>query len=361
MMTTIYDHDRKSFLIKEDDRELADVFFGFSDLNQEGTLLTIDETAEYQYAIMYKYDVKEVDYRQTFVNTGRDGGNPKRVGWMIPLATLITTDEDILAAKHLNQYVFFAYCYLLENAIVLSQILEKGKELKDFLVELFPDACLLILNKNNMPEGISLKRLELSLARNGYFMNPTGYKNPFVEKGDKLTLTPASEILRGNDVYEIDYIEEFLTKYTYNSNSFIRFMYLYQIIEVLMDKEIIQILEECLDTLKNNKPSFRKYDSILKDRAELKRLKQIISNASLKSNVSSLLDTKCKVFLHTAPGQSVEQPATIYHVRNHIVHRFRKAAEEERTVNEICDYLELYLYDLLICYKLPQKDSDLDS
>ena len=360
-MTTTYDHDKKAFLIKEDDKELADVDFGFSDYNHEGNLLTVDEAAEYQYSLMYKYDIKEVDYRLTYVNIGKDGGDPKRVGWLIPLATLITTDEDILSAKHLNQYVFFAYCHLLENEKVLYQILEKGKELKDFLVELFPNACLLILNKNNMPEGVTLKRLELSLARNGYFMCQTGYNNPCIEKNDKLILTPASEILKDKDTYEIDYIEEFLIKFAYNSNSFIRFLYLYQIIEVLMDKEIIQILEECLDTLKNNKPNFRKYDSILKDSAELKRLKQIISNANLNSNVSDSLDTKCKVFLHTAPGQNIEQPATIYHVRNHIVHRFRKAAGEEQAVKEICDYLELYLYDLLICYKLPKKESDLNT
>lgn len=29
-------------------------------------------------------------------------------------------------------------------------------------------------------------------------------------------------------------------------------------------------------------------------------------------------------------------------VRNHIVHRFRKAASDEATVKSICDHLELY-------------------
>lgn len=354
-MQLIYNHDRKAFLINEGEEELTSIDFKFSDLDHEGNEMTMEEAAGFTCCEYYKKDVKELAFKVVNVkNTGEGGGDPKRVGWMLPISMLTTEDEETLDKEHVNQYVFFAYCYLLGKEAIVNELIN-GKELDEILTNAYPDGCLLIINNANMPEGVTLKKLELSLARNGYFVSPTGYANPLInEEGNNLNLTPAGEILKADGTYIDPYIEKLLKQYSYNSNTFIRFLYLYQVEEVLMNTEMVYQLEDFLYLLKQNKPNYRKVENGLKETTESKRLKQIVENAHLRSTISNALDQKCNEFLNSEGDNPLVQPESIYQVRNHIVHRFRVASGDENAVKDICDHLELYLYDLLICYKLPK-------
>ena len=352
-MQLIYNHDRKAFLIKEGDEELACVPFRFLDLNHQGNVMTIEESGGYIYAEYYKKDVKELAYRVANVNIGEGGGDPQRVGWMLPISMLTTVDEETREKEHLNQYVFFAYCYLLNKEAIVSELIN-GKGLDEILTKAYPDGCLLIVNNDNIPVGVTLKRLELSLARNGYFANPTEYANPLIGEGGSLNLTPAGEILKVDETYIDPYIEGLLRHYSYNNNAFIRFLYLYQVEEVLMNTEMVFQLEDFLYLLKQNKPNYRKVENGLKETTDSKRLRQIVENAHLHSIISEALDQKCNEFLNSEGDNPLVQPESIYQVRNHIVHRFRVASGDGNAVKDICDHLELYLYDVLICYKLPK-------
>lgn len=353
-MQLTYNHDRKAFLINEGIEELACVDFKFSDLDHQGSVMTMEEAGGYTYAEYYKKDVKELSYRIAYLkNVGEDGGDPQRIGWMLPISMLTTEDEETLAKDHVNQYVFFAYCYLLGKEAIQYELIN-GKELDVILTETYPDGCLLIVNNANIPAAVTLKMLELSLARNGYFASATGYANPLINDEGNLNLTPAGEIQKADGSYIDPYIEEFLRKYSYNRNTFIRFLYLYQVEEVLMNTEMVSQLEDFLYLLKQNKPNYRKVENGLKETTESKRLKQIVENAHLQSTIINALDQKCNEFLNSEGDNPLVQPESIYQVRNHIVHRFRVASGDENAVKDICDHLELYLYDLLICYKLPK-------
>jgi len=353
-MQLTYNHDRKAFLINDGEEELACIPFLFSDLNHQGSVMTLEEAGGYTYAQYYKKDVKELSYRTVYMkNTGESGVDPQRVGWMLPISMLTTEDEETLTKEHVNQYVFFAYCYLLGKEVIQNNLIN-GKELDEILTKAYPDGCLLIVNKENIPEGFVLKKLELSLARNGYFASATGYANPLINEEGNLNLTPACDILKADGTYIDPYIEDFLKKYSYNNNTFIRFLYLYQVEEVLMNREMVSQLEDFLYLLKQNKPNYRKVENGLKETTESKRLKQIVENAHLQSTIINALDQKCNEFLNSEGDNPLVQPESIYQVRNHIVHRFRVASGDENTVKDICDHLELYLYDLLICYKQPK-------
>ena len=353
-METIYDQGRKAFLIKDGDEEQASVPFPFSDKDHQGQDLQMADVADYKFATYYKKDVRELEYCIVNVNTGAGGGAPQRVGWMIPFATLTTEDETILNQQHLNQYIFYAYCHLLEKQEIMEQLAD-GNELGDILDGLYPeDGCFLITFNTLMPTNITYKHLELSLARNGLFVRPTGYSNPQIVRNPELNLIPASEILKADGTYLHDYIEDFLQHHVYDNNSFIRFLYLYQIEEVLMDMEMVELLKDYLYLLEHNQPNYRKVESTFKDATESKRLAHIVENAELNSGMATILDGKCNTFLNSAPDSLLVQPESIYQVRNHIVHRFRKASGDEPAVKDICDCLELYLYDLLICYKAPK-------
>lgn len=353
-METIYDHDKKAFLIKEEDDVLAEVPFKFSDQNHEGRLLLMSEAEGYDFSVYYKKGIRELAYRETKLKVGEGGGKPQRLGWMLPMVTLTTEDHDILAKEHMNQYVFFAYCYLLKKEQVVEQITTEEKSFGDILGDLFPDGSLLIANRDKEPGGFTFKKIELSLARNGFYIKPSGYCNPLITEEGSLNLTFAAEILKEDNTYVYPYIEEFLTKYAYNDNVFIRFFYLYQILEVLMNQEIIQQLKDYLCLLENEKPNYRKLENVIKENTESKRLKNIVENAQLNSSIASLMDTTCNTFLGADEDCLLSHPESIYQVRNHIVHRFRVASGDEDGLKDICDHIELYLYDLLIQYKLPK-------
>lgn len=354
-MTIIYNHDRKAFLIKNGEDELADVPFPFSDQNHEGELLKETEAVEYDFSVYYKKGIRELAFRETNLYVGENCGVSKRIGWMLPIATLTTDDHEILAKKHMNQYVFFGYCHLLGIKEVVNRITtENDKSFGEILGELYPDGSLLVTNKDRKPEWFTFKKVELSLARNGFYKTPSGFCNPLIKELKCLNLIPAAEILQNDDNYVEPYIEDFLTKYVYNDNIFIRFFYLYQILEVLMNREMIQQLEDYLDLIKKVKPNYRKIENGLKETTELKRLAKIVLNAKFNSDIIEQLDEKCNVYLESDENCLLKHPESVYQVRNHIVHRFRIASGEEAGLIDVCNHIELYLYDLLINYKLPK-------
>lgn len=354
-MKPIYDHDKKAFLIKQEEDVLAEVPFHFSDQNHKGELLKVEEVEEYDFFVYYKKGIRELAFRETNLNVGKDGGDPQRLGWMLPIATLTTDDQEILSKEHMSQYVFFAYCYLLGKEEVVERIItDVDCNLGEILDELFPDGSILVVNNHRKTGGFTFKKVELSLARNGFYINPSGFCNPLINETECLNLTLSTEILQNDDSYVEPYIEDFLTKYAYNDNIFIRFFYLYQILEVLMNREMIQQLEDYLDLLKKVKPNYRKIENGLKETTESKRLAKIVENAKLKSDIIEQLDEKCNLYLESDEDSLLNHPESIYQVRNHIVHRFRIASGDEAGLIDVCNHMELYLYDLLIQYKLPK-------
>ncbi len=354
-MERYYSHDKKAFLIKDGENDAAVVPFSFSDLNNHGDVLNEANLAQFDYKICYKKDVPELDYHFVKINIGVDGGHPIRLGWMIPIATLTTDDADTLAKQYLNEYIFWAYCFLLSLEPIQNE-LGSDKSLSEVLEEKYPDGCIFIVEKSQMPAGKSIKHCELSLARNGYFFSRSNYLNPQIELklDDLLVLSPAGEILGLDGRYVNQYIEEFLEKYTYDTNSFIRFFYLYQIVEVLLDKELIEVLRDLANKIENNEATYKTADNALQDNGtEIKRFERFVNNSKIKVNQYIELDQACNDFLGSKPDRQLKNPESVYQVRNHIVHRFRKATADAVAVNKICDLLELYLYDLLIKYKLP--------
>ena len=286
----------------------------------------------------------------------------------------------MLKVQYLNEYVFWAYCHLLKKREIQDKINDSEEmSFSDILSELYPDGSLLIIEKGKMPEGKTEKSYELSLASNGYFKKQVNYRNPKIKSksNNKLKLTSASEILNADGSYMNTYINEFLTKHVYNENSFIRFFYLYQIVEILLDAEMVELLRDYAKKIENNEVTFRTAENGLQKNTESERFKKIVERAGLFNKEIydyNVFDNVCVKFVGLeeekkekekeikkgTKGVNVDKfkhPEIIYQVRNHIVHRFRKAIADEDTVKDICDHLELYLYDLLIAYKKPDANS----
>ena len=348
-----YNHDRRAFLIKDGEDELSAIPFPFPDTNRAGNVFDERNAANYSFSIYYKSNVAELDFHLVKVNTGTGGGAPQRLGWMIPLATLTTEDSEVLNVPFLNEFAFWAYCYLLERVDIQNRLNDDDVTFGGVLDSMYPDGCLLIIENAQRPEGKVEKHYELSLAKNGYYKVVSNYHNPKISlrRNDELTLSPAGEIFdAAQGCYVNPYIEEFLEQHVYNTNSFIRFFFLYQIVEVLLDAEMVELLRDFANKIENNQTTYRTADKALQKNTESERFKRVVSHSGLVTANYADLDNVCNGFTGLV---NIENPESIYQVRNHIVHRFRKAVADEVSVKEICDHLELYLYDLLILYKKP--------
>lgn len=347
-----YNHDKRAFLLYEEGNEVAEIPFPYSDTNQRGHVFSEAKASGYSFFVYYRKDVPELGYHLVYAKTEKS--KKKRLGWLIPMSALTTEDDDTLVKPHLNEFAFWAYCYLLDLPDI-QDALNEDRELGAVLSEKYPDGNLLIIENKQIPEGKTEKSYELSLARNGYFKSASKYINPKIElvSGGDLKLIPASEVLNESGAYVNEYIEEFLAHHVYDENSFIRFFYLYQIVEVLLDAEMVELLKDFAKKLENNQATFRTADKVLQNYTEFDRFKRVVQNAGLKTEVYNSLDTACYDFLGGEPNRRLKNPESIYQVRNHIVHRFRKAVADIESVKDICDHLELYLYDLLIKYKRP--------
>lgn len=350
-----YNHACKKFTFTDDKGVAVDVPFGFSDQGVDGRVFTPGALTDYEIIEVHKKDIPELEYREVYVNTGAGGGNPQRVGWLIPVALVTTDDPAIIAMPHINDYIYIAYCYLISQSRISSKLLT-DEDFDSALDSEYSDTALLIINKTRMTAGITMKHLELSLASYGYFFAESKHLNGIAKKmndSEKLTLSPCKEILKADGNYADDYIQAFLTNYAGEENAFFKFFYLYQIVEVLLDKELIVKLEGYVSLLKKNKATIRKYDTLMKNSTESERFEAVVENAGMKNQSFDNLVTLCNKFTDTEDAP-LQHPECIYQVRNHVMHRFRKAIEDEKLLGEICEELEIYLYQLLINYKAPK-------
>lgn len=354
-----YNKANKEFTITSDDGLSVSVPFGFKDSDVNGNQHTPTEAESYVYGLYYKHNVPELEYKKIYINQGAQGGDPKFVGWMLPVTLLTTNDPAILALPHINDYVYYAFCYVLKQTKVAEQLLLE-RDLSEVLDELYPSGTLLVLNSTRIPNVVTLQKLELSLASFGYFREPSNHLNSNIAskvQNDEIALTPCNEILNGDGSYMDSYISEFLEKYAGEKNSFFRFFYLYQIVEVLLDKELIVKLQDYIKLLETNKATIRKYDKLMQNSTESDRFNTIISNAKLEGVDYPDLKSKCNQFISSELDKPLEHPECIYQVRNHVMHRFRKAVEDEQLLGDICEHLEMYLYDVLIRYKRPKANA----
>lgn len=350
-----YNHAKKKFTFTNDRGESIDVPFGFSDQDVNGHVLTPEVFTDYEIIEVHKKDIPELEYREVHVNTGAGGGDPQRMGWLIPVALVTTDDPVIIAMPHINDYIFIAYCYLINQTKISSRLLT-DEDFDSALDSEYSDAALLIINKTRMPAGITMKHLELSLASFGYFETESKQLNEIAKtrnNSEILTLSPCKEILKADGNYADDYIQAFLTNYAGVENAFFKFFYLYQIVEVLLDKELIVKLEDYVSLLKKNKATIRKYDTLMKNCTDSDRFNAVVNSAGIQGQTFENLVALCNKFTDTEDAP-LQHPECIYQVRNHVMHRFRKAIEDEKLLGEICEELEIYLYQLLINYKAPK-------
>lgn len=347
-MEVKYDRAVKSFIVKAPDgSERGSIEFKFTDSYNDKK--HEDESVDlFSYTIYHKKDVKESLYPQVYVHDDSAKNHKKRIGWMIPFNTIVTEDEDILKEIHLSCFVFHAFLYLLSQPDFAS--VSSLDDMREVVDDKYKDTCLLVVYNSFYPAD-KIDRLEIPLASYGYYTKLSNYANSFIVDTNEILLYPTDGLLQKDGTPIDNYFIECIRTHLDEKEPVLKFMYLYQIIEVLFSRVLIKQLQAFIDEIKNPQGSFKDVsEEINHIKKEIDRWNAIERMSGHEDRDYTKLDDKCNEFLRRKENPYVH-PKSIYMVRNQFIHRFRIATQNYDDIREINQLFELYLIDLLCAYK----------
>lgn len=349
-METRYDRTTRSFLILDNDGNESGDSIKYKFLDTRGGNKFEDENLDdFSFTVCFKEKmIESEDY--SFIENKDINGDNKRIGWIIPLSLLITDDDAILNDSNLSCYVFHAYQYLLKSDEYAEMLDDESFSTK-IGEEANKNKCLLITYNHHLADT-DIKRLELPLAKYGYYFHNNHHYNEKRKqvKNNETKLSLASSVIDNTGSYIDPYFDQLLEKHLTVQEPIIRFLYLYQVIEILINKVLIKNLEDLIAELKGPTGSIREVSDVLKKQTEIERWKNIENDSSILPNNYNELKSLCNKFVERTEDL-FEHPNSIYKVRNHITHRFRIAVQNQNGIKDINNLFEMYLYDLLIKYK----------
>lgn len=345
-----YNRAEHSFqILDENSLTVGDIKYKFLD-KSDSIDFENDNPEDYTFSYCYKANLKEAkDY--TFIINSKETGDNQRIGWIIPISLLITDDETILSNKHLSYYIFQAYQFLLKESDSFMDVNSFEMFSEVISRENFKDVCLLITNNKHISNSEIIK-LELPLAMYGYYFHDIKHFNKKRKdvENNKISINLTASLVDNTGKYIDSYINELLSNYLSENESIIRFLYLYQVIEVLMNRLLIKKLEELIVELKGPIGSIKEIDEVLKSKSEIIRWEEIEGMSKVTGNDYTELDNICNNFIRRTKNK-FNHPNSIYKVRNHITHRFRVAVQNQNDIMKINDLFEMYLYDIMTGYK----------
>ncbi|CAI1804580.1 hypothetical protein [Serratia proteamaculans] len=294
----------------------------------------------------------------------------KRIGWVIPIISLDSTEHQFAQDEHFLRYSFIAAREALKNSTneIYKKNIEKnnGIDIESLNIsELFDDSTsVFIVSKETLPVE-KIDNFDL-----GEYI-PSFFSYGYVEltKKDPSLLFFEQEIEETNiiklhcaskDVGSIDYIRSMCSNVLpYESNAIFRFFYLYQVIEMLMDIILYEehrcIVQE-LATVAGDMSRIKELlDKLSESASEKKRIKLLTEKYTSNQYNMDLL-RQCCIELLTDLGK---EPADglagfLYPIRNFIIHQFRNFPPE--CIGKLSDVTEefiMLLPSMLANFKIP--------
>ena len=308
--------------------------FPFLDMDHSGQLMVLNQE-HFHVDVFYKKGIPENDIRQVRLNG-------ERIGWIFPVACLVSKEHSFADNSHFSYYAFHAYEWLLSNTTICER-LSKGETLSSILLgsDHYDSAVLLMFPTGKFKTPITPELMWPSLVKYGYFKSLWG-KGHFLPVGEtSIHLELSSE--------DDPYIHELLTQYLFCNEPALRFFRLYQVIELLIERDLVNYLSVLVEKGKKGELSTRSLDSFIRDNSELKRIRNVFDQESIDVSDYDELNRLCREYLKSKDIEDKEELSTnLYHVRNLIVHRLRKTHSDMVDIDAINDECQLLVMDLII-------------
>lgn len=286
----------------------------------------------------------------------------QRMGWCLPLEALNSTEHSYANNEHFLRYAYVAALKLLntsfENAITLNPTVESAHTLS--FSEFFPDStALLVISLDTLvnPDGFNIDDWIPALYLYGYV--PLKTRNPEylcltgkVEKNCRLNLQPISNHLPRQSFVE----SVFADLLAFERNPLLRFFYLYQVVELLLEEvfrcEQSLLVDRLLDTSGDALKTKEILETVSDISREKERLKLLTTKYLKRAPSCERLKHACDSFLAACGKETPEHPMySFYKVRNILFHQYRDVRGDlplEEVVFETTPFLVNILQEFTI-------------
>lgn len=276
----------------------------------------------------------------------------KRVGWLIPVISLESNQHSFADNEHFLKY---AYIAIRDGIRCLgNDVFKKKCDVSAFqklrLSDLFHESTVfLVLSKETLTGGceFDINRALPSLISSGYI--PLTLENPDVYGWNFSRKRRVSYLLASDDIVEHEVVVSLMLAFSLSRNdSLIRFFYLYQIIELLIERvakhqlgAVVAKVVEAGDDLSRLKSAL---ESVGRELSEKERLNKLVGPFCGTEINFDRLTVACRTVLDDA-GKECKSglPGALYPVRNLVFHSFRTISASSREALEVVvlEFLEV--------------------
>jgi len=312
------------------------------------------DPAEYKIVLLGNSKLVENDIYQVY-----DKISERRIGWCFPIQALNSAEHSYADNEHFLRYAYVAALKLLgdlpENVFTITPNIEDTSSIT--FPHFFPECvAVLVVSLKSLESADDFKIFDWlpSLFVHGYV--PLSMRDPsfLLWSGRKpqkvrMNIRPMSMFFR-NLLFIRTLFSDLLA---FESNPLLRFFYLYQIVELLLEqvfkKEqgilVNNLISSCNDTEKTKDI----LDKISQYSSEKRRLNLLMRSYIRCTPNQAELQTACKTFLSANDKEHAEDvSASLYKVRNILFHQYRDVSDEELIddiVSELVPFLEHLLYE----------------
>lgn len=350
-----FDLDTSTFILSNDD--LNDSF------NVSFVPNKVSDEYDPELYDLFIFENKSLDAENDIFLVNESNLN-KGIGWIFPLSTLESNDNDFSDLEWFNQFRYLAYQKLLSTSFFFKKEISKNKQ-SFVLSDLFDDDMVIfIISHKDLGSKPDIHDYLPSLANHGYYL-----KNEF-----KLKYKCPNDIIvdwyRGkkkinirkaiNPVYKTNYSRKLYTNYLKSfDHHLIRFHLIYQFIENHLSDLFNDEFERLLDDYNSKNITKNNFiESINNVRNERKNIRRVLNHLKTNSGTfedSALVNLKrdCREFLDKYKVEERNEIGDlIYDVRNLFVHNYSGVEDDQvDLLNEIIFGFEVLINRLMIFNK----------
>jgi uncharacterized protein YcgL (UPF0745 family) len=283
---------------------------------------------KYEYA---ENDVYEIHDKNLYNSAKKDEKITSKIGFLFPIRTLLSLDNDYATKDYFLKYAFAAYFNLIkESDSLIGYEMDGDKEYIDLNEIYGEDIFILIIDKNNLKQlnNFDIHEYLISLYKFGYYIidnlddiyrHKEKKQDEFLKIGKKIKIEPIPECLK-----EYEYIEYLIKTLNNDMHYLVKFHLLYQIIELLieriMNKEMQKVAKN-FDISISGRETMEKLQNISTEKYRINLLfSDVYKNGDLQLND---LKNSCNELLELIDKKKDNVGSALYCIRNYIFHNYR--------------------------------------
>ena len=296
-------------------------------------------------------DVYEIDYVTL----------EERIGWIFPITILESNENDYEDYKNLNNYKFIAYQKMLDLPLIFN-----GDDLQEYytISDFFPDCMVCILSKPTISKipGFKFDDTLLSFYNYGYLLlneDRKSYVKAIFDRSDFISemrsATRKKIVLRKTsfNIRRHNYISSLYHGNLLQSEShLIRFFFLYQVIEYLMQQDYDKAFALCLKEYNDGNISKNDFKEAINEISrERAIINGIFNKCAIEQDLAHSFIGECEILFDSIP-KTIKGTHNItnmvYGLRNLVTHQLRDLTVHDEQLKKIVEIFERLLTNLLV-------------